>query len=464
MIEAFAALLRLDKVNFSSSWTIFDVGSRDGLQSIEFANAFPEGQVFAFECNPDTYPIAAENLRDQQRITLVGEAVNDYSGECTFYKIDRSQTVTPHADGNPGASSLFLANGSYSNEQYVQTAVTVPCVTLDDFCARSGLAVIDVIWMDLQGAELKALQGFSDRLRSTRYISIELTHREIYAGQPLFNEVDTFLQSFGFERISQIHPEEWFEDVVYRNVKEKHVREARVILANPWGGLGDNLQFSTLPEQFALAGYQVWLSRENAARNCEITDLLWARNPYIEGIFAGPGTIGGNRIGENFPTFNHSLGYIERIEAAHGLPPVNKYPKIYHRPQHLDPASQGKVLIDLGSISVTLGEQTLLAYVNHVLRCFGYPMEDLVQLGFRQPVASKGLVFNNLPTVTCESLQHYCSLLAGCRAFITTHSGAQSLAVSLRWLGISPKVHVCANTTQFNSRMYIYEGVEYFVA
>ena len=46
------------------------------------------------------------------------------------------------------------------------------------------------------------------------------------------------------------------------------------ILYQPWGGLGDNLQFSTLPEMFSKLGYEVYISDKNAYRSVEIFDLV----------------------------------------------------------------------------------------------------------------------------------------------------------------------------------------------
>jgi len=41
-------------------------------------------------------------------------------------------------------------------EQYVQNKVEVDCIRLDDLCGQLQIDVIDLIWMDLQGAELRA--------------------------------------------------------------------------------------------------------------------------------------------------------------------------------------------------------------------------------------------------------------------------------------------------------------------
>ena len=53
-------------------------------------------------------------------ISLVECAVGDRDGNATFHPMDPQRTVTTWADGNPGASSLFVASGKYEVETYVQ--------------------------------------------------------------------------------------------------------------------------------------------------------------------------------------------------------------------------------------------------------------------------------------------------------------------------------------------------------
>jgi len=43
--------------NKNNSYIIFDVGSRDCSQSIEFYNSYPNAKIYAFECNPNTINI-----------------------------------------------------------------------------------------------------------------------------------------------------------------------------------------------------------------------------------------------------------------------------------------------------------------------------------------------------------------------------------------------------------------------
>jgi FkbM family methyltransferase len=73
MIESFVSLL--DK-NGANPKIIFDIGSRDCMQSIEFAKKYPNAKIFAFECNPQTLPQCRENIASWPAIKLIEGAVH----------------------------------------------------------------------------------------------------------------------------------------------------------------------------------------------------------------------------------------------------------------------------------------------------------------------------------------------------------------------------------------------------
>src|SRR5262249_41488526 len=162
-------------------------------QAVELSELFPRANVVAVECNEATLGRCRQNIAGHPRIRLVDKAINSFTGHCAFYPIDPTRTVTTWADGNPGASSLFVATGDYPVEKYIQNETEVECTRLDDLCQELGIEVIDLIWMDLQGAELIALQSAGRLLEKVRYIYTEVSHRPIYQGQCLFDDIDSFL-------------------------------------------------------------------------------------------------------------------------------------------------------------------------------------------------------------------------------------------------------------------------------
>lgn len=156
MIENFANCIN-DK---NKNYIIFDVGSRDCQQSIEFYKTFPNAKIYAFECNPNTLGICEQNIVPyQDRITLIKGAVCDYDGDINCHRLD-----------------------TIMNEYKIPS--------------------VDIIWMDLQGAEVLALKGLGNKLSSVEYIHVEVSHQEIYTNQT-FPEFHNYLTNyFSFKKLN----------------------------------------------------------------------------------------------------------------------------------------------------------------------------------------------------------------------------------------------------------------------
>ena len=63
---------------------------------------------------------------------------------------------------------------------------------------KYGIPKVDIIWMDLQGAELLALKGLGDFIKDLIYIHTEVSYKEMYTGQVMYNELNNFITSNGF--------------------------------------------------------------------------------------------------------------------------------------------------------------------------------------------------------------------------------------------------------------------------
>jgi FkbM family methyltransferase len=187
--------------NLNAKVTILDLGSRHGLEAIKFVERYPNATVYCFEANPQALTELVQNVSRFPQITVVPKAINSFNGECDFYAIDSKKTITPWNDGNLGASSLFLARQDVrlgGGERYVQNQIRVPCTRLDSFLAYEGIAQVDAIWMDLQGAELIALQSLPESIfENLAVIQTELESQELYLGQGLMAETAEFLSARG---------------------------------------------------------------------------------------------------------------------------------------------------------------------------------------------------------------------------------------------------------------------------
>jgi len=193
--------------------TILEVGVLDCKETLAFKEHFPQSRIFSFECNPDALPVCRAKIAGMSGITLTEKALTDSIGEISFFK-----TVDKH-DGswNPGASSIFKANEDYPLEKYSQQEIKVPSSTLEAEMKRLSVDHADMLWTDIQGAELKMLKGAGAFLGKISLIHAEVEFFEQYHGQPLFSDILAYLNSQGFSLLTFTTMGKFAGDAVFIN-------------------------------------------------------------------------------------------------------------------------------------------------------------------------------------------------------------------------------------------------------
>lgn len=120
------------------------------------------------------------------------------------------------------------------------------------------------------------------------------------------------------------------------------------IILSAWhGGLGDQLQFSTLPELYTKKGHDVYIEENAPFRNMSIYDFVWGKNPHIKGRKLGKRNAG------DIPELKRQKitgSFIRDWEIAHGFKGENDYPKIYVSPNILQ-GYESTILVDASVIS-----------------------------------------------------------------------------------------------------------------
>jgi hypothetical protein len=208
-----------------------------------------------------------------------------------------------------------------------------------------------------------------------------------------------------------------------------------VVLHPGWTGLGDALQFSTLPEQFWVQKRKpTFLSEHYSPSNSQISSLVWFSNPYILGVSDQPSNAG-HVIEYSNPTGN----FISNWEYLHGLSPVSLEPKIYFQTTPL--GGENLTLVDLNSNSVKKTK-----YAHNPRRVAKYidklskksPGDKFLNVIFSSPDVSQNLVqessFLNerFETVIVDSIFDYVELIRRAKQFIGLHSGGIALAAAVK--------------------------------
>jgi len=119
---------------------------------------------------------------------------------------------------NQGASnSLYLPTDifkqSFEGVNLTENVIELTSLTLNDFIAINDIAPSALV-IDVQGAEMEVLKGASKALESASIIEIEISTRKVYSGGAEFVQVDKYIKSFGFVRITHVP---WHGDVIYIN-------------------------------------------------------------------------------------------------------------------------------------------------------------------------------------------------------------------------------------------------------
>jgi len=79
-------------------------------------------------------------------------------------------------------------------------------------------ALYDTIHIDVQGYELEVLKGAVNSLSHVTEMTVEINKDEIYEGCSLVDEVDAFLEPFGFKRTGTHWFHELWGDATYKKI------------------------------------------------------------------------------------------------------------------------------------------------------------------------------------------------------------------------------------------------------
>ena len=234
-----------------------------------------------------------------------------------------------------------------------------------------------------------------------------------------------------------------------------------VILSAYHGGLGDHLQFSTLPEEFLKQqGRETYIWSQAPFRNPEVFDFVWGTNPYIKGIKDGQWNAGDT---PEIPFSNVSGTNIMNWEKLHGLEPKNRLPKIYHTPEKIEGYSD-VFLVDATSISVKYDTSLLQRVLENVQR--KYSDKRFVSVEFKKKFTeTEWGTFED--TIQIENIFHYYNLMNSVSGFIGMHSGASCMSSAVQEHNANLKSICIVSNEGYeyhkNKGLFIFDNVEYMV-
>lgn len=130
--------------------TFVDIGSNAGVFSLAVATKMRDGHIYAFEPSPWTFRLLQDNIRLNSLEGIIAPqqiALADYAGEAVLNVNDKWKD---------DLNTLGRPDPWYSR---IKSQLTIPVTTLDAFARAEGIHRLDILKVDVEGAELLVFRG-----------------------------------------------------------------------------------------------------------------------------------------------------------------------------------------------------------------------------------------------------------------------------------------------------------------
>ncbi len=164
--------------------TVIDVGAAHSDFTRTSATVFPDAAYHLIEPLEEYDPFLRDLCAEISEATVHRVAATEKSGEIVF-------NVHPDLVG----SSIFREAEGPDVDGVPRT---VPATTLDELAGDHKMASPFLIKADVQGAELRVLEGAREILPATAMVILEVSFLPFFDGGPEHAQVVSFMESHGF--------------------------------------------------------------------------------------------------------------------------------------------------------------------------------------------------------------------------------------------------------------------------
>jgi FkbM family methyltransferase len=169
--------------NYFIPYRVLDIGANVGQFHKQFKNSYSYSYVFSIEASKEC-EYELKKITDDYLIALLAKDTSVYE----FYSRKGDPTCT-------GNSIYRELTHFYSDDQI--DIVKQEGVTLDNLFMRD--SEFDLIKIDTQGSELDIISGGSKLCSKAKGILLEVSLTQYNQGAPLYDEVISFMDNFGFK-------------------------------------------------------------------------------------------------------------------------------------------------------------------------------------------------------------------------------------------------------------------------
>jgi FkbM family methyltransferase len=188
---------RMMKAYIPDGGTCWDIGTERGWFTLLMGTLVgPKGRVDSFEAFPPNFRKLQRNveLNALSWVRSYNLAVSDRSGQ--LYFVPPSDEVMHHAQSMADCDGV-----GYLTDKPGPGTLQIDAITLDEHARKNALERLDMIKIDIEGAEVAALRGAGETIRRFMpAIAVEYNVEAAHRAGVSVEELDGLLDSYGYER------------------------------------------------------------------------------------------------------------------------------------------------------------------------------------------------------------------------------------------------------------------------
>ncbi|GAB4188411.1 MAG: hypothetical protein Tsb0015_08390 [Simkaniaceae bacterium] len=190
---------------------ILDCGANNGASSFMLLKQFPRGKILAVEADPEVFQALQEKTKNHKNIFCFNYALGDRNAMVDFY--ENADKSSYHSQGS--VFEVSDSNWYWEDIEVKKQPILVEMKTLDSLCQEQGIQKIDMMWLDMQGAELMMLSHAKKILPNVKVIYTEVNFEPIYHDIPLYPDVKKFLEKEGFKEVKLVKRHKSWGDALF---------------------------------------------------------------------------------------------------------------------------------------------------------------------------------------------------------------------------------------------------------
>lgn len=180
---------------------IVDAGANVGQSVDYFKSIWTDAIIHSFEPVEESYKQLTDNIQKYSNVHCYNYALSNINGKAEFYVNNHQNMLSSFYNLNKNSTDSIAVNCPEPDHKnfFDYNIKTVNVTTLDNFASLHNIKYIDILKMDVQGAEPLILEGATNILESTNIIITELMLYDLYEKKLNFYDYEKILLPLGFE-------------------------------------------------------------------------------------------------------------------------------------------------------------------------------------------------------------------------------------------------------------------------